>query len=95
MWNTELWTNMLLLATSISVVSTGLVGGIKKMFPIPVNFIPVLSVFVGMGAALILSPFITSDTPLMIKLWAGAISGFAGTGVFETFFKNREKNKED
>lgn len=93
MWNTELWTNMLLLATSISVVSTLLVQVVKNLVNIPVNWIPVMSIAFGILIGLVATPF--TDAPLVIRLWAGALSGFAGTGIFEAV-KNREnKAKEE
>ncbi|MCM3131918.1 holin [Paenibacillus polysaccharolyticus] len=92
MWNEELWTNVLLLATIIAGVSTGIVQVIKNSFNIPVNWLPIMSIAFGIIIGILSYPF--TDAPLVIRLWAGALSGFAGTGIFEAVKSREGKTKE-
>jgi len=46
------------------------------------NWIPLLSVLVGVAIGAAVAPFTTLD--LVLRLWAGGLSGFMASGLYET-----------
>jgi hypothetical protein len=68
-------------ASVIVPIVTALVELLKKTFPIRKNFIPAISVVVGLIIGAAAYPF--TDMELVLRLWAGGFSGLAGTGLFE------------
>lgn len=78
---------ILVMATTISAITSGLVQAIKKTKLIPKDFLPLTAVFVGiiLGG---LAVFIEID--LASRLWAGGISGLASVGLFELGKQKKE-----
>lgn len=71
---------MLLLATAITPLTTGILQVIKKATNIDKRFLPLLSIFVGLG----LGALATFIEPVLVnRLWIGLISGLASVGLFE------------
>lgn len=83
---------VLVLATAIGVIVAAVMQLVKMTYSaarsgkeINHNWIPLLSVIVGALIGLAVAPFTTMD--LMLRLWAGAISGFMASGIYETVKK--------
>ena len=84
-FNEELLTSVLVLASIIAIGSPFVVEAIKNMFNIPKNFLPLISVVVGVVIALAAFPFTDADP--VTRVWAGVLSGLGGTGAFELIKK--------
>lgn len=72
---------ILIFATILLPIVTALVELVKKTFTIKNNFIPAISVVVGLIIGAAAYPFTDLDT--VLRLWAGGLAGLAGTGLFE------------
>lgn len=72
---------ILISATAIAIVVTGLVQVFKQATNINKRFLPLCAVVIGVlvgGAAYFL------DAELGLRLWAGGIAGLMSVGLFET-----------
>lgn len=81
---------ILILATVISPIILGLVELVKKTANVHPNYIPLVSLFVGLLVGFIAQPFTELD--LVLRLWAGGLAGLSATGLFEMV--NSRPNKE-
>lgn len=72
---------ILIIASIISPVTSGIVQVIKKATNVNENLLPIVAVLVGIILG-ILATFLV-DVDVVIRIWAGAISGLASTGLFE------------
>ena len=81
---------ILILASALGFITAGLTEAAKRVFNIPINFIPATAVLIG--ALLGLSATFT-DIDIMLRLWAGAIAGLSATGLYENI-KNRSKDQD-
>lgn len=72
---------VLIFGTVLLPIVTAAVELIKISFPIRKNLIPLISVIVGLIIGVIAFPF--TDLDLVMRLWAGGLTGLAGTGLFE------------
>lgn len=86
-------TDLLTYITLLSVATTALSEVIKKMEVIPVKFIPLTSLILGivLGAG---ASFLSNTGTLAEMIWAGAVAGLGGVGLFEQF-TNRSKKYEE
>ncbi|TDQ35302.1 holin [Aureibacillus halotolerans] len=75
----------------VALAVTLVVQGIKKSFPVRKNLLPVIALGVGLIVAFLSFPF--TDLELSVRLWVGAVAGFAGTGLFETINKREGTTK--
>lgn len=74
-------TAVLLFATVLTPIILALVELVKKVPKIPVNLLPLIALLIGMIVGFVAYPFTDLQTDL--RLWAGALSGLAATGLFE------------
>lgn len=82
---------LLLLATAITPITTGLVLAVKKALPIKKDYIPVMAIILGIGLGASAS-FIAPD--IESRIWIGFISGLASVGLFEyTKIQDEYKDK--
>lgn len=72
--------NILVMATTIAAVTSGVVQAIKKTEKINKKYMPLGAIVVGviLGASAVFM-----DIGVIERLWAGGISGLAATGLFE------------
>lgn len=71
---------ILTLATIITPLTTALIEVVKKAIGVDQRYLPLLAVLLG----LILGGLATFlDSELILRLWAGAVSGLASVGLFE------------
>lgn len=79
---------ILMIATIIAPVTSGVIEAIKKAIGVDKRFIPLAAVLAGalLGAA---AYFV--DAEIGMRIWAGGISGLAATGLFE-LGKNTKKD---
>ncbi|MEB5784145.1 holin [Staphylococcus pseudoxylosus] len=82
------------LAGIISVITIALTEVVKRTKTIPKNFIPIVSMVIGIviGGVTIFIPEIVSELSVAGRLLAGLISGLMATGIWETF-KNKNSEK--
>ncbi|WP_376699976.1 holin, partial [Listeria innocua] len=82
-------TDLLTYITLLSVATTALSEVIKKMNIIPVRFIPLTSLVLGiiLGAC---ATFLSGAGTLAEMMWAGGIAGLGGVGLFEQFTNRSE-----
>lgn len=80
---------LLAFATIIAPIILALVEVIKRTVNIPTNYIPALSVLVGLVVGFAAQPF--TDLDLVLRLWAGVIAGLSATGIYEAFTKTNSK----
>ena len=78
----------------ISVITIALTEVIKRTKTIPKNFIPIVSMVIGIviGGVTIFIPEIVSELSVAGRLLAGLISGLMATGIWETFKNKNGKN---
>lgn len=84
---------ILMLATVVAPVVTGVVQGIKKTGVVKKQFAPIVAVTVGLALGAAAFPF--ADVELAERLWAGGISGLAATGLFELGKQTKEEVSGD
>lgn len=85
-------TAVLFFATILVPIVTALVEVVKKATNIPVNFVSVLAVIVGLIIGFAAEPF--TDLDYVNRLWAGGLAGLASVGLFEVV-KQREGLKKE
>lgn len=78
---------VLIFAAVLAPIITALVEMIKKAVDMPINFVPVLALLVGLLIGFAAQPF--TDLDYVNRLWAGGLAGLAATGLFE-LVKQRE-----
>ncbi|MDQ0427663.1 hypothetical protein QOZ98_000488 [Planomicrobium stackebrandtii] len=83
---------VLIFAAVLAPIITALVEMIKKAVNMPINFIPVLALLVGLLIGLIAQPF--TDLDYVNRLWAGGLAGLAATGLFELVKQRDGQPKE-
>ncbi|MDW8567842.1 holin [Staphylococcus shinii] len=78
----------------ISVITIALTEVVKRTKTIPKNFIPIVSMVIGIviGGITIFIPEIVSELSVAGRLLAGLISGLMATGIWETFKNKNGKN---
>ncbi|UOQ95772.1 holin [Halobacillus shinanisalinarum] len=84
---------VLLFATVISPFVFGVVEVVKKAFRLPKNYIPLISMGIGLLAGVAAFPF--TDMGTMLRIWAGVGAGLSGTGLFEIVNKRLGYSKSD
>ena len=83
----------ILILTSILVpIITGLVEMIKKAMNVPLNFIPVIALLVGLLIGFAAAPF--TDLDYVNRFWAGGLAGLASVGLFEVVKQRDGQSKE-
>ncbi|MFP3356834.1 holin [Planococcus sp. SIMBA_143] len=85
-------TAVLFFASILVPIITALVEVIKKATNIPVNFVSVLALIVGLIIGFVAEPF--TDLDYVNRLWAGGLAGLASVGLFEVV-KQRETLKKE
>ncbi|MYL45071.1 holin [Virgibacillus halodenitrificans] len=82
---------VLIFATLIMPVVAALMEGVKRSVKLPKNFLPAISLIIGLliGAA----AYKFTDMDLVLRLWAGGFAGLAGTGLFELIKKRNGVTK--
>lgn len=78
----NLMTDVLLFATVIGVVVSAFMEMIKRATEIPNKYVPVVAFVVGLFVGAVAYPFTSMD--LVLRLWAGGVSGFMASGIYET-----------
>ena len=81
---------ILAMATVIAPVTGGLLQVVKKATQVNKRYVPLMAVALGivLGAAAVFL-----ETDIVLRVWAGGISGLAATGLFE-LGKNAKKDEE-
>ncbi|WP_426458406.1 holin [Staphylococcus nepalensis] len=81
-------------AAVIAVITGALTEGVKRTKKVPKNFIPLVSMVIGLviGGISIFIPEIVSELSVAGRLLAGLISGLMATGIWETFKNKNGKN---
>ncbi len=79
----EVMNQILIFTTVLAPILTALTSLIKSTVNIPTNFIPAVSLGVGILIGAAAYPF--TDMDLILRLWAGALAGLGGTGIYEVF----------
>lgn len=83
---------VLLFAAVLAPIITALVEMLKKAVNMPINFVPVLALLVGLLIGLAAQPF--TDLDHINRLWAGGLAGLAATGLFELVKQRDGSTKE-
>jgi len=83
---------VLLFATVLLPIVTALVELVKKTVKLPKNYLPLISVILGLIVGAVAYPF--TDFELVLRLWAGGLAGLAGTGLFELVKKRDGMTKD-
>lgn len=83
---------ILILATLIAPIVTGVVQALKTGFNIKKNLLTFVAVIVGMLLGFLSYPF--SDVDTMSRVWSGVMAGLASVGLFELGSKRQRETKE-
>lgn len=86
-------TDILIFASILAPIILALVELVKRTLVVPVNFIPVIALVIGLVVGALASTF--TDLDLTMRLWSGALSGLAATGLFELGAKRTGKTDGD
>jgi cobalamin synthase len=78
----DLMTQVLAFATVIAVIVSAFMEMIKRATTIPAKYIPLVAFVVGLVIGAVAYPFTPMD--LVLRLWAGGISGWIASGIYET-----------
>lgn len=84
---------VIIFATLIAPLSAAFVELMKSTFRVSKNYIPLLSVIVGIVLAIVAYPF--TDLDLVNRIWSGALAGLSGTGLYELVAKREGTTKND
>ncbi|MEN1893185.1 holin [Staphylococcus nepalensis] len=84
-------------ATIISILTIGIVQGIKQTGSIPKNIVPLISIVIGgvIGGVSLFIPEIFSELSIGARILGGIISGLMATGLWETGKKRSGNTKQD
>lgn len=82
---------IMLLATIIAPVTTGLIEVFKQAFNIKKNYIPLLGILIGLVIGFLAAPI--SEIDLYLRLWAGGLSGLSASGLYELTTKREGTTK--
>lgn len=82
-------TEILMMATIIAPVTSGVIQMIKKATQINKKYLPAIATLVGIGLGAV-AYFL--DAEIGLRIWAGGISGLAATGLFELGKNTTESN---
>lgn len=85
--------NVLLFATTLAPIVVALNQLVKRTINVPKNLIPLIGLVIGLGVGAIAYPFTEMD--LILRLWAGGLSGLSATGLFELVKFRKGNTKED
>ncbi len=77
----EVSPEFLLYMSFIGTASTALMELLKRVAPVPIKYIPLFTL--GIGVVLALMPFPFVNAVLAERVWAGVLAGLGGTGMFE------------
>ena len=84
-------------ALTISAITLGLTEVIKKLFNIPKDVIPLISI--GLGVVVSLFSYVVPEIQTNISVYglilSGMISGLMASGMWETFKKRDEQTGDD
>lgn len=83
---------ILILATLIAPIVTGMVQALKAGFTIKKNLLPFVAVLVGILLGFLAYPF--SDIETTSRIWAGGMAGLASVGLFELGNQRQGETKE-
>lgn len=83
---------VLLFATVLAPIVLALVELVKKTVDLPVNFLPLISLVIGLLVGAAAAPF--TDLDLVLRLWAGGFAGLSATGLFELVKERSGTTKE-
>lgn len=79
-------------ATVLAPIVSALVQLLKKTVNLEKNFIPLISLLIGILLGVFAYSF--SDLGLVSRIWAGGVAGLAATGMFELVKKRTGTSKE-
>jgi len=85
--------SILILATLIAPIVTGVVQAVKAGFTVKKNLLPFVAVIVGMALGFLAYPF-SGDIEVTSRLWAGGMAGLASVGLFELGNQRQGETKE-
>lgn len=84
----EVMQAVLVFASVLAIIVTALVQLVKHTVSVPKNLVPLIGFIIGLGVGAAAYPF--TDLDLVLRLWAGGISGLSATGLFELAFNKRD-----
>lgn len=83
---------VLIFATLLAPFVTALVELVKQTTKIPKGVLSLVALALGIAVGFVAYPF--TDMDIVLRLWAGGISGLAATGLFEGL-KSLIRNKDE
>ena len=84
---------VLIFASVITPIITALIEVVKRAVKLPDNFIPAISLVVGLMVGYAGEPF--TELAIDLRLWAGGLSGLASVGLFEVVKQREGTSKGD
>lgn len=74
-------TTLFIIAASITILVTAFIEVFKRTTNVPVRYLPITSIVIGIFVAILVTPFADFDYYTMVI--AGAISGLSACGLFD------------
>lgn len=84
---------VLIFASVITPIITALIEVVKRTVKLPDNFIPAISLIVGLLVGYAGQPF--TELSIDLRLWAGGLAGLASVGLFEVVKQREGTSKGD
>lgn len=82
---------LLLIASSIVAVITGVTEVLKRSFGVSTRFVPVISIAVGIAVGIALQP--VSQFNLYTMILSGFLAGLSSCGLFDLVINTSKKDK--
>jgi len=86
--NSQAMQDVLVFATVLAAFVTALVQLVKVTVNVPKNIVPLIGLGIGLVIGAAAYPF--TDLELVLRLWAGGLSGLSATGLFELALNKRD-----
>lgn len=83
---------LLLIASSIVAVITGVTEVLKRSFGISPRFVPIISIIVGIVVGIALQP--VSEFDLYTMVLSGSLAGLASCGLFDLVVNTMKKDNK-
>lgn len=80
---------ILIFATIIMPIATGVTEVVKRAVNIPKKYVPAASLVIGVAVGAVAIPL--TDIDLIARLWGGGLAGLSATGLYELAFQKQKK----
>ena len=77
----DLFAQLMIFSGILAPVVLAITEAVKRIGKVPTKYLPLVALGLGILIGFAAEPF--TDLSMVVRLWAGGISGLAATGLFE------------